>query len=72
MGSTAVKLENAEPWASVADVARHLGVRKESVHCWIERRRMPAHRNGPLWKLKVSEVDGWGRDGHAAGAADAR
>jgi len=70
--SAAVKVENAEPWASVDAVARHLGVRKESVYRWIESRRMPAHRIGRLWKFKVSEVDAWVREGGAAGVADGR
>ena len=28
----------AEPWVSVDDVAKHLGVVKDSVYRWIERR----------------------------------
>jgi len=50
-----------EPWISVEDVATHLGVTKDSIYRWIERRRLPAHRIGRLWKFKVSEVDDWVR-----------
>jgi excisionase family DNA binding protein len=57
-----------EPWASVEDVARHLGVAKDSVYRWIETRRLPAHKIGRLWKFDLSEVDTWVR----AGGADAR
>ena len=57
-----------EPWASVEDVAKHLGVAKDSVYRWIERRGLPAHKIGRLWKFKLSEVDVWVR----AGVADAR
>jgi excisionase family DNA binding protein len=70
--NAAVELENAEPWSSVDAVARHLGVRKESVYRWIESRCMPAHRIGRLWKFKVSEVDEWVRHGGAAGRTDGR
>lgn len=56
----------AEPWVSVDDVARHLGVAKDSVYRWIENRGLPAHRMGRLWKFKLSEVDDWVRDGGAA------
>ena len=46
-----------EPWASVEDVAKHLGVAKDSVYRWIESRHLPAHKIGRLWKFKLSEVD---------------
>ena len=52
-----------EPWVSVEEVAKHLGVAKDSVYRWIESKRMPAHRIGRLWKFKLSEVDEWVRAG---------
>ena len=55
-----------EPWTSVDDVAKHLGVAKDSIYRWIERRSLPAHRIGRLWKFKISEVDEWVRAGGAA------
>jgi excisionase family DNA binding protein len=54
-----------EPWTSVEDVARHLGVAKDSVYRWIDRRSLPAHKIGRLWKFKISEVDDWVRAGGA-------
>lgn len=59
----------AEPWVSVEEVAKHLGVAKDSVYRWIESRSLPAHRIGRLWKFKLSEVDEWVR---TEGAADER
>lgn len=56
-----------EPWVSVEDVAKHLGVVKDSVYRWIEHRGLPAHKIGRLWKFKLTEVDAWVR----AGGADA-
>lgn len=56
----------AEPWVSVEDVARHLGVTKDSIYRWIEDRGLPAHRLGRLWKFKLSEVDEWVRSSGAA------
>lgn len=61
----------AEPWTSVDDVARHLGVAKDSIYRWIERRKLPAHRIGRLWKFKLSEVDDWVRAGGAESGAPA-
>lgn len=52
-----------EPWASVEDVAKHLGVAKDSVYRWIDSRSLPAHKIGRLWKFKLTEVDGWVRAG---------
>ena len=57
----------AERWVSVEDVAAHLGVAKDSVYRWIERKGLPAHKMGRLWKFKISEVDAWV---HAGGAAE--
>jgi len=61
-----------EPWASVEDVAKHLGVAKDSVYRWIDTRSLPAHKIGRLWKFKLSEVDAWvrarGADAHDAAA----
>jgi excisionase family DNA binding protein len=48
-----------EPWVSVDDVAKHLGVAKDSVYRWIETRGLPAHKIGRLWKFRLSEIDGW-------------
>lgn len=56
-----------EPWVSVDSVAEHLGVARESVYRWIERRKLPAHKIGRLWKFKLTAVDEWVR----AGGADA-
>jgi excisionase family DNA binding protein len=57
-----------EPWVSVEDVAKHLGVVKDSIYRWIERRGLPAKRVGRLWKFKLSEVDEWVRRWMAATA----
>jgi excisionase family DNA binding protein len=55
-----------ESWVSVEEVARHLGVVRDSVYRWIERHGLPAHRVGRLWKFKLSEVDEWVRKGGAS------
>jgi excisionase family DNA binding protein len=56
-----------EPWVSVDDLARHLGVAKDSIYRWIDHKGLPAHKIGRLWKFKLSEVDDWVRDGGASG-----
>jgi excisionase family DNA binding protein len=52
-------------WLSVEEIAEHLGVTKDSVYRWIERKGLPAHKVGKLWKFKKEEVDEWVRSGHA-------
>lgn len=48
-----------EPWFSVEEIAKHLGVSKETIYRWLDRKTIPAHRMGKLWKFKPSEVDSW-------------
>jgi len=52
-------------WYSVNEVASYLGVAIDTIYRWIERKKMPAHRVGRLWKFKLSEVDAWVRSGGA-------
>lgn len=54
-----------EPWVTAEDVAQHLGVAKDTVYRWRERKWLPAHRVGRLWKFQLSEVDEWVRAGGA-------
>ncbi|MBN1459425.1 MAG: helix-turn-helix domain-containing protein [Armatimonadetes bacterium] len=56
-------------WLSVEEISDYLGVVKDSVYRWIERRGMPAHRVGKLWKFKKDEVDDWVRTGGGADGA---
>jgi excisionase family DNA binding protein len=55
-----------ERWLSVAEIAEHLGVNPDTVYKWIERKQLPAHKAGRLWKFMMSEVDMWVRAGKAA------
>lgn len=55
-----------EPWVSVDEVVKHLGIAKDTVYRWIESKSLPAHRVGRLWKFKLSQVDAWVEAGGAA------
>jgi excisionase family DNA binding protein len=48
-----------QPWLSVEGIAVYLGVSKETIYRWLDRKKIPAHRIGKLWKFKPSEVDAW-------------
>lgn len=58
-------MTTTEPWVSVEDVAKHLGVARDSVYRWIESRGLPAHKVGRIWKFKLSQVDTWVEAGGA-------
>jgi excisionase family DNA binding protein len=60
-----------EPWASVDDVAKRLGVTRDSVYRWIEHRSLPAQKIGRLRKFKLSEVGEWIRERGAGTGGDA-
>lgn len=53
-------------WLSVDEICAHLGISRDTVYKWIDRKEMPAHRVGRLWKFKKNEVDDWVRAGGAS------
>ncbi|MDD4272681.1 MAG: helix-turn-helix domain-containing protein [Desulfobacter postgatei] len=57
-------------WLSVEEIAQYLGVSKDTVYTWINKKKMPAHKVGRLWKFKKDEVDIWVRDGKASGSKE--
>ena len=54
-------------WLSVDEICAHVGVSRDTVYKWIDRKGMPAHRAGRLWKFKRNDVDRWVRAGGAGG-----
>jgi len=52
-----------ERWVNIDEVASHLGVTKDSIYRWVEKKQFPAHRVGRLFRFKLSEVDEWVRRG---------
>lgn len=56
----------AEPWLSVEQIAQHLGVSKDAIYKWIDRKGIPCYKVGRLWKFQRSEVDEWVRSGGAS------
>ncbi len=60
----------SEPWVTATAVAQHLGVVKDTAYRWRERKGLPAHKIGRLWKFQLSEVDEWVRAGGADGGQE--
>ena len=52
-------------WLSVDEICAHLGISRDTVYKWIDRKGMPAHRVGRLWKFRKAEVDAWVCEGGA-------
>lgn len=48
-------------WLSVGEIAKHLGVSRDTVYNWVNERGMPAHKIGKLWKFDKTDVDAWVR-----------
>jgi len=55
-------------WFSVDEIADYLGVKRDTLYKWIERKRLPAHKLGRLWKFRKEEVDKWIKAGKAGSA----
>ena len=54
-----IVLTITDRWLSVDEVAAYLGIKRDTVYKWIERRKMPAHKVGRLWKFRKQEIDEW-------------
>jgi excisionase family DNA binding protein len=59
-----------ESWSTLQEVAKHLQVSEETIHRWMDKWSLPAHRVGRVWRFKLSEVDDWIRSGGAADKED--
>jgi len=59
-------------WFSVEEIAEYLGVKRDTLYKWIDRKNMPAHKGGRLWKFRKNEVDRWVRVGKAAASGGSK
>ena len=61
-----IMTDTEDRWLSIPEIAHHLGVSNDTIYKWIDKKRLPAHKIGRLWKFKKDEVDNWVRSGQAA------
>ncbi len=57
--TNSIHMSLLDRWLSVDDVAAYLGVKRDTVYKWINRRDLPAHKVGRLWKFRKHEIDDW-------------
>ena len=58
---------NVENWSNLEEVARYLGVNRDTIRNWIKKGAIPAYKIGRQWKFKLSEIDKWVDSGKSAG-----
>ena len=58
-----------EGWVSIAEVATHLQVTKESIYRWVDAKGFPARRVGRLLRFRLSEVDEWVKNSGGSNSA---
>ena len=55
-----------EKWSSLEEIAKHLGVSKDTIRNWIKKGVIPYRRIGKQYKFRISEVDAWVDSGKSA------
>ena len=46
-------------WHSVDEISKHLGVKRDTIYKWIDRKGLPAHKIGKFWKFRKDQIDSW-------------
>ena len=53
-------------WVGIDEIAKYLGVNKDTIRNWIKKKELPACKIGRQWKFKKDEVDAWVKSGKSA------
>lgn len=62
-----MKKEVIDNYINIDEAAAYLGIKPVTLRNWIKNKKdIPAHRVGKLWKFKRSELDEWISSGKSA------
>lgn len=50
-------------WLTLVEICDYLKISRETVFNWINKKNMPAHKVGRLWRFDAAEVDEWIKSG---------
>ena len=68
MDSNDANMNEIGRWMSLEEIAKHLGVSKDTIRIWIKKETIPYHKVGRKYKFRISEVDAWVESGQSADA----
>ena len=52
-------MADVERWLSVEEIAKHLGVSKETIYKMVQKRKIPGLKIGNQWRFKKTTIDKW-------------
>ena len=55
-------------WLSLEEIAKPLGVHKDTIRGWIKKDSIPFYKVGRQYKFSLTEVDNWVKSGKSADA----
>ena len=62
-----MKQEVIDNYINIDEAAEYLGIKTVTLRTWIKNKKdIPAHRVGKLWKFKRMELDEWISSGKSA------
>ena len=61
-------MEDIERWYNLEEIAKHLGVSKDTIRSYIKKGTIPYYKVGRQYKFKLSEVNAWVESGQSADA----
>ena len=53
---------------SVEEIAKHIGVSKDTIRAWVKKETITLYKVGRQYKLKIYEIDEWVASGKSADA----
>ena len=57
-------------WYTMDEIAKHLGISRDTLTVLIKEKNLPAYRVGGKWRLDIHEVDKWVKEQHYDSSAN--